>query len=109
MGTPAYSPRTRRWWSPDTTYPAWATTAQRNITSSSGSAATLSRSTPAPNLVDDVVDLVEGQRFAFRRLLHDVGHRWRGDTLEVQRVALHPDNETIRGLEATGNIGRQFE
>jgi len=47
------------------------------------------------NLVDNLVDLFQGQRFLFWSLGHDTCHWWRRDTLEVQSVPFHPDDKAV--------------
>jgi len=61
------------------------------------------------DLMNDLVDLIEGPRLAFWRLGHNVCHRRRSDALEIQGVPFNPDDETICWLEASSNLGRQFE
>jgi len=53
------------------------------------------RSSLTSNLVDDLVDLFQGQWGLFRRLRHDARY-WRGrNALDVQGVSFSPDDKSV--------------
>jgi len=60
-------------------------------------------------MVDDLVDLGQGQGVSCRRLGHDVCHRQGGDAFEMQRVSLDPDDEPVRRTKSGCDLGWQSQ